>query len=189
MGFCARPTDVSSRSKFSKAIPVIHRQSAIRSQSSRAFRSHQHRDGRRPRDDHRCAHQRRPQAGRDRLDHRTESPVDTAACRRRWPLACSCRCSTSAILPRSKAPSCSRASASSSARILLSPRNAGATELLDATEQDLKDIQKRITRERNPLRGASDIGLAVGAVISRRKVGKHFELTIRSPRPGRQRKS
>ena len=45
-------------------------------------------------------------------------------------------------------------------------------ELLDATEQDLKDIQKRIVRKRNPLRGAGEIGRAVGKVIGRRKVGK-----------------
>src|SRR5215470_126304 len=51
-------------------------------------------------------------------------------------------------------------------------------ELLDATEQGLKDIQKRIVRERKPLRGAGRIGVAVGAVISRRKVGKHFNVTI-----------
>jgi hypothetical protein len=51
-------------------------------------------------------------------------------------------------------------------------------ELLDATEQDLKDIQKRIVRKRKPLRGADKIGLAVGAIIGRRKVGKHFDLTI-----------
>jgi hypothetical protein len=61
---------------------------------------------------------------------------------------------------------------------LAEERRRKRNELLDATEQDLKDIQKRITRERKPLRGAGDIGLAVGAVISRRKVGKHFELTI-----------
>jgi transposase len=51
-------------------------------------------------------------------------------------------------------------------------------ELLDATEQDLKDIQKRIGREKKPLRGAGKIGVAVGAVIGRRKVGKHFNVTI-----------
>src|SRR6266700_2134022 len=38
-------------------------------------------------------------------------------------------------------------------------------ELLDATEQDLKDIQKRIVRKRKPLRGADKIGL-------------HFDFTI-----------
>jgi hypothetical protein len=51
-------------------------------------------------------------------------------------------------------------------------------ELLDATEQDLKDIQARISRQRQPLRGADKIGLAVGALLGRRKVAKHFRITI-----------
>jgi hypothetical protein len=51
-------------------------------------------------------------------------------------------------------------------------------ELLDATEQDLKDIQARILRQRQPLRGADKIGLAVGALLGRRKVAKHFRIII-----------
>ncbi len=51
-------------------------------------------------------------------------------------------------------------------------------ELLDATEQELVDIQARIRRARQPLRGADKIGLAVGAVLGRRKVAKHFQITI-----------
>jgi hypothetical protein len=51
-------------------------------------------------------------------------------------------------------------------------------ELLDATEQDLARIQARVRRERQPLRGADRIGLAVGAVLGRRKVAKHFQITI-----------
>jgi hypothetical protein len=61
---------------------------------------------------------------------------------------------------------------------LADERKRKRNELLDATEHDLKKIQKRIMRERNPLRGADEIGLAVGKVISRRKVAKHFDLTI-----------
>jgi hypothetical protein len=61
---------------------------------------------------------------------------------------------------------------------LAEERRRKRNELLDATEQDLKQIQKRIASERKPLRGADKIGLAVGKVIGRRKVGKHFELTI-----------
>jgi hypothetical protein len=61
---------------------------------------------------------------------------------------------------------------------LAEERRRKRNELLDATEQDLKDIQARIARKRKPLRGAGKIGLAVGAVISRRKVGKHFQITI-----------
>ena len=44
--------------------------------------------------------------------------------------------------------------------------------------QDLKDIQARIVRKRQPLRGADKIGLAVGALLGRRKVAKHFRLAI-----------
>jgi hypothetical protein len=51
-------------------------------------------------------------------------------------------------------------------------------DLLDATEQDLLHIQARITRKRAPLRGAGKIGRAVGAVLGRRKVAKHFRVTI-----------
>lgn len=51
-------------------------------------------------------------------------------------------------------------------------------ELLEATEQDLARIQARIRRDRQPLRGADRIGLAVGAVLGRRKVAKHFQITI-----------
>jgi hypothetical protein len=61
---------------------------------------------------------------------------------------------------------------------LAEERRRKRNELLDATEKDLKDIEKRIVRERKPLRGADEIGLAVGKLIGRRKVGKHFDITI-----------
>jgi hypothetical protein len=51
-------------------------------------------------------------------------------------------------------------------------------ELLDATEQELRGIQARVRRTRQPLRGADKIGQAVGAVLGRRKVAKHFRITI-----------
>jgi transposase len=51
-------------------------------------------------------------------------------------------------------------------------------ELLDATERDLARIQAAARRQRNPLRGATDIALAVGAVIEKHKMRKHFDLTI-----------
>jgi Transposase DDE domain len=61
---------------------------------------------------------------------------------------------------------------------LAAERGRKRNELLDATERDLKDIQKRIGRRRAPLHGADQIGLAVGKVIGRRKVAKHFDITI-----------
>src|SRR6478736_7017937 len=51
-------------------------------------------------------------------------------------------------------------------------------ELLAATESDLARIQAAVTRRRDPLRGTAEIALAVGAVINRHKVAKHFDLDI-----------
>ena len=51
-------------------------------------------------------------------------------------------------------------------------------ELLAATEADLARIQAAVTRPRNPLHGQDKIGLRVGAVLGRRKMAKHFQLTI-----------
>src|ERR1700751_1362449 len=61
---------------------------------------------------------------------------------------------------------------------LAAERKRKRDELLDATEQDLKDIQARTVRKRQPLRGADKIGLAVGALLGRRKVAKHFRIAI-----------
>jgi hypothetical protein len=51
-------------------------------------------------------------------------------------------------------------------------------DLLAASEKDLAKIQAATTRARTPLRGAAEIALKVGAVLGRRKVAKHFRLTI-----------
>jgi Transposase DDE domain len=51
-------------------------------------------------------------------------------------------------------------------------------ELLDATEAELQRIQQRVRRPRSPLTGAAAIGQAVGAVLGRRKMAKHFRLDI-----------
>ena len=51
-------------------------------------------------------------------------------------------------------------------------------ELLDATERDLTRIQTAVARKRNPLRGATEIALAVGTVIETHKMRKHFDLII-----------
>jgi Transposase DDE domain len=51
-------------------------------------------------------------------------------------------------------------------------------ELLAATEKDLAHIQARVQRARNPLRGAAEIGQAVGAVLHRRKMAKHFHISM-----------
>ncbi len=50
--------------------------------------------------------------------------------------------------------------------------------LLQATESDLERIRKATRRDRRRLAGRDRIGLRVGKVIGRRKVGKHFDLEI-----------
>jgi hypothetical protein len=67
--------------------------------------------------------------------------------------------------------------------LLAAERRRKRDELLaltetDLTETDLGKIQARVTREKTPLRGAGEIGQAVGAVLGKRKMAKHFELTI-----------
>jgi hypothetical protein len=49
-------------------------------------------------------------------------------------------------------------------------------ELLQATERELDEIQARV--ERGTLRGADQIGLAVGPALKRYRVNKHFEIEI-----------
>jgi len=51
-------------------------------------------------------------------------------------------------------------------------------ELLAATESDLTRIQAAVARRRDPLRGTAEIALAVGTVINRHKMAKHFALDI-----------
>ena len=52
------------------------------------------------------------------------------------------------------------------------------SELLAATEKELIRIQARIQRASKPLHGAAAIGQAVGAVLGRRKMAKHFQISI-----------
>jgi hypothetical protein len=51
-------------------------------------------------------------------------------------------------------------------------------ELLIATETDLVRIQAAVARAQNPLRGKDRIGLRIGALLGRRKMAKHFVLSI-----------
>jgi hypothetical protein len=62
--------------------------------------------------------------------------------------------------------------------LLAEERRRKRDELLALTEADLSKIQARVEREKNPLRGAGAIGKAVGAVMGKRKMAKHFALTI-----------
>ena len=51
-------------------------------------------------------------------------------------------------------------------------------ELLAATEEKLRQIQARVRRAKRSLRGSDAIGIAVGKVIDRYKMAKHFDITI-----------
>src|SRR5208337_2592328 len=54
--------------------------------------------------------------------------------------------------------------------------------LLAATERDLAKIAAAVARKTRPLRGAAEIGMAVGAVLGKHKMAKHFEVTIADDR-------
>ncbi len=55
-------------------------------------------------------------------------------------------------------------------------------DLLAATERNLAKIAAAVARKTQPLRGAAEIGMAIGAVLDRHKMAKHFELTIADDR-------
>jgi len=55
-------------------------------------------------------------------------------------------------------------------------------ELLTATERDLTKVAAAVARKRRPLRGAAQIGMAVGVVLDKHKMAKHFDLTISDAR-------
>ena len=63
-------------------------------------------------------------------------------------------------------------------KALAAERARKREELLAATDADLARIKAGVERERQPLRGADKIGLRAGAVLGKRKMAKHFELTI-----------
>jgi hypothetical protein len=62
--------------------------------------------------------------------------------------------------------------------LLAAERARKREDLLAATERDLSRIKLAVRRTRNPLRGKAEIGLAVGAVLDKHKMGKHYDLTI-----------
>jgi hypothetical protein len=66
--------------------------------------------------------------------------------------------------------------------LLAIDRKRKREELLQATEKDLERVAAATRRAGNPLRGKDRIGLRVGRVLGRFKMGKHFELTIADER-------
>ena len=61
---------------------------------------------------------------------------------------------------------------------LAAARTRKRNDLLAATERDLAAIKQRVERKRAPLHGADQIGIAVGAVLGRHKMAKHFHIEI-----------
>ena len=61
--------------------------------------------------------------------------------------------------------------------VLAEQRQRKRQELLAATEKDLLPIVRATQRAKEPLRGAAKIGVRVGTVLNRHKVGKHFITT------------
>lgn len=62
--------------------------------------------------------------------------------------------------------------------LLAVERGRKRRELLAATERKLETVAKAVARAKRPLRGKAQIGLRVGKVLGRFKMGKHFKLTI-----------
>ena len=62
--------------------------------------------------------------------------------------------------------------------LLAEERARKRAELLAVTENELARIAARVQRARSPLRGAAAIGQAVGAVLGRRHMAKHFQISI-----------
>jgi hypothetical protein len=62
--------------------------------------------------------------------------------------------------------------------LLAEERARKRAELLAATEKDLARIATRVQRARSPLHGAAAIGQAVGAVLGRGHMPKHFHISI-----------
>src|ERR1700737_995355 len=62
--------------------------------------------------------------------------------------------------------------------LLAEERARKRAELLAATEKELARIAARVQRASSPLRGAAAIGQTVGAVLGRRHMAKHFQISI-----------
>jgi DDE family transposase len=62
--------------------------------------------------------------------------------------------------------------------LLADERRRKRGELLAATERELEKIQRATERRKNRLKGKDAIGLRVGKILGRFKVGKHFRLEI-----------
>ncbi len=62
--------------------------------------------------------------------------------------------------------------------LLADERRRKREALLAATEKLLAKVKAKVDRKRKPLRGESEIGVEVGAVLNSKKVAKHFRIEI-----------
>jgi hypothetical protein len=62
--------------------------------------------------------------------------------------------------------------------LLAEERGRKRRELLAATEREFEAVAKAVARAKRPIRGEAKIGLRVGKIMGRFKMGKHFNLTI-----------
>ena len=51
-------------------------------------------------------------------------------------------------------------------------------DLLVATERELARVQEQLCRKHSRLKSAAEIGMAVGAVLNRKKMAKHFDVEV-----------
>ena len=63
-------------------------------------------------------------------------------------------------------------------RDLADERTRKREELLVATERELARVQEQVGRKNSRLKSAAGIGMAVGAVLNRKKMAKHFDVEI-----------
>jgi transposase len=63
-------------------------------------------------------------------------------------------------------------------RDLAAERGRKREELLVATERELARVHEQVCRKNSRLKEAADIGMAVGAVLNRKKMAKHFDVEV-----------
>ena len=66
--------------------------------------------------------------------------------------------------------------------LLADERARKREDLLVATEKKLAAIAARVHRAKKPLRGKDKIALAIGRVIDKYKMAKHFDFAVSSPK-------
>ena len=116
-------------------------------------------------------------ASRHGLDHRADEQGDSQTWWRRGP--CNSPCWTRRIWPRSRAPDypgerlvvCHNP-------VLEEERGAQAAGVAGSYGEEFEKIAKEVARRKKKPLTAAEIGLKVGKVLGRYKVGKHFECTI-----------